>query len=70
MIAPCAWAEMIHRLRRLGWTGPFYGGKHPYMVSGTRRLTIPNKHATDIPSGTLRNVLRIAGISDDAWNQA
>ncbi len=34
--------ELIAALRRLGFEGPFSGGKHQFMVRGDLVLTIPN----------------------------
>jgi hypothetical protein len=54
----------------LGWTGPFYGGKHPFMIKGTHKQRIPNPHGGDVRLPLLREILRQAGITDDEWNAA
>jgi len=57
-------------LRRLGFAGPFSGGKHQFMVRGDATLTIPNPHRRDIGLDLLRIVLREAGISRREWESA
>ncbi len=47
-LTPVSWAELVRRLRQLGFEGPFKGGKHPYMVKGDLVLTIPNPHRWEI----------------------
>lgn len=62
--------ELIRKFRRLGWTGPFSGGRHLFMRYGTRTVRIPNPHVGDINIGLLREILRQVGIGDDEWNEA
>jgi predicted RNA binding protein YcfA (HicA-like mRNA interferase family) len=40
--------EPIKYLQKGGFTGPFSGGKHQFMIKDTLRLTIPNPHNSDI----------------------
>lgn len=44
-LSPVKRGNMIARLKRLGFEGPFSGGKHQFLVNGTVRLTLPNPHA-------------------------
>ena len=60
----------MRKFRRLGWDGPLYGGKHPFMIKGTRKQRIPNPHGDDIRVSLLRELLRQAGIADDEWTSA
>ena len=48
---PIKQKELISYLRKAGMIGPFSGGKHPIMLKGTIRLTIPNPHTGDISKG-------------------
>lgn len=43
-LAPVSWADLVKRLRQLGFDGPYRGGKHPYKVKGDLVLTVPNPH--------------------------
>ncbi len=62
--------ELVRRLKRLGFEGPFPGGKHQWMRRGALRLTIPDAHAGAINPGLIRRILRQAGITIDAWTNA
>jgi predicted RNA binding protein YcfA (HicA-like mRNA interferase family) len=58
---------MLRRLRALGWEGPFQKGKHPFMLKGQTRLTVPNPHHGDIDWSLMKRILRGAEISSDEW---
>ena len=62
--------ELIAVLKRLGFSGPYSGGKHEFMQKGDLILTIPNPHRGDIPIGLLKVILRQAGIDRDDWERA
>lgn len=57
-------------MRKLGFDGPFMGGKHPYMIKGDLVLTIPNPHRREISVDLLTRILRQAGISRTEWLEA
>ena len=65
---PVTWRELIRRLRSLGFSGPYHQGKHPFMVRGVQRLTIPNPHEGVLSINLLSRLLRQAGISADEWD--
>jgi predicted RNA binding protein YcfA (HicA-like mRNA interferase family) len=65
---PVSHREVVSRLRRLGFEGPYGGGKHPIMVRGQLRLVIPNVHGDEIGVALLSRILKRAGISSDEWN--
>lgn len=46
---PCKRSDFIRRLRRLGFEGPFSGGKHQFLVRNGRRLTIPTNSEYSVP---------------------
>ncbi len=66
-LSPVSWRELVRRLRLLGFEGPDWGGKHPYMVKGERVLTIPNPHREEIGVDLLGRILRRANISRTEW---
>jgi hypothetical protein len=51
----------------LGFTGPYAGGKHQFMLRGDKTLTLPNPHQADIGRELLARILRQGGISRDDW---
>jgi len=61
--------ELIHRLRVLGFKGPFTGGRHSFMMRGQFKLRMPNPHKGDISVSLLKEILRQAGISEDDWEK-
>ena len=69
-LTPVSWQELVARLRRLGFDGPYQGGKHPYMAKGDLVLTIPNVHRAHISADLLSQILGRGGISRDEWLSA
>jgi len=67
---PVSRRELIAALRRLGFQGPYSGGKHEFMVRGQRVLAIPNPHRGAIGVGLLAVILRQAGRSRKEWERA
>jgi len=61
--------DLIHYLRRLGFKGPYVGGKHQYMVRGEVKLAIPNPHQGNINQDLLARILRQAGIDRGEWER-
>ena len=61
--------DLIRHLKKLGFEGPYAGGKHQYMVKGDIKLALPNPHHSDIGRDLLVRILRQAGISRDTWKQ-
>ena len=66
-ISPISWADLVRRLRKLGFDGPYQGGKHPYMIKGNLVLTIPNPHRREIGVALLSRILRRAGVMKEEW---
>jgi len=61
--------ELIAALRRVGFRGPYSGGRHEFMQKGSLVLTIPNPHRGDISIGLLTIILRQAGIPRGDWEK-
>ena len=66
---PLSRRDLIKALLRFGFTGPFSGGKHQFMIKGFLRLTIPNPHKGDIGIDLLSKILKQAGISRKEWEK-
>lgn len=67
-LLPISWRELVRKLKRFGFIGPFIGGKHPYMTRGNLVLTIPNPHKGDIGIQLLIKILKQARINNkDEW---
>ena len=61
--------ELIQCFKRLGFEGPYSGGKHQFMVRGDVTIRIPNPHQGDIGKELLSRLLRQAGVSKDDWEK-
>lgn len=62
--------EVVRRLRRLGFDGPFPGGRHDFMVRGRLKLFLPNPHGGELSTGLVTRLLREAGVSEEEWEHA
>lgn len=67
---PVGRRHLVAALRRLGFAGPFSGGRHQFMTRGELVLTIPNPHRGDIGLSLLKVLLQQAGISRKEWESA
>ena len=67
-LTPISWRVLVHRLRKLGFAGPYSGGRHPFMIKGDLTLTIPNPHHGDIRIELLKRILKQAGILPKDWS--
>lgn len=61
--------ELVACLCRLGFRGPFAGGRHEFMQKGDLSITIPNPHGSDIGPKLLGKVLRQAGVDRREWEK-
>lgn len=62
--------ELIRRFRSLGFSGPYSGGKHQFMVKGSRKVRIPNPHGSnDVHWSLVREILEQAGITSEEWER-
>ena len=69
-VPSCSRKELIRKLKRLGFEGPFPGGRHDYMKRGKFRLIIPNPHRGEIDPALVKLILKQAGISVEDWLKA
>ncbi len=69
---PCKRREFIQKLQQLGFSGPFSGSKHQFMIYQEYRLTIPSNDEYSVPQ--LRMMIREAEeiierqITIEEWN--
>ena len=61
--------DLISYLKQLGFSGPYSGGKHQFMIKGQLRLTLPNPHQNDIGINLLNKILKQAGVSKQEWEK-
>lgn len=60
---------MIQKFRRLGFDGPYSGGRHLFMIKNELKIHIPNPHRGDISKYLIGEILRQTGISFKDWNE-
>ncbi len=68
MAKAVSWRALVRKFRRLGFDGPYSGGRHLFMVKGALKVRIPNPHKSDISASLVSEILRQAGISNSEWN--
>jgi len=61
--------DLIYYLKRSGFTGPYSGGKHQFMLKDDITLRLPNPHQADIGKELLSRILRQAHIDRDSWEK-
>jgi predicted RNA binding protein YcfA (HicA-like mRNA interferase family) len=61
--------DLVRYFAKLGFEGPYSGGKHQFMIKGHVTIRIPNPHKTDIGKELLRRILHQTGISRDVWEE-
>ena len=67
VIGPIKRKDLIRYLRKLGFEGPFSGGKHQFMLKDKLRLTLPNPHKQEISQALLLKILKQTHITKEAW---
>lgn len=67
---PISRRRLVAALKRVGFSGPFSGGRHEFMVRGDTVVAIPNPHSADIGVGLLALILKQAGVSRTEWKRA
>ena len=65
-----SWRKLVQKFRRLGFDGPYSGGRHLFMVKGDLKVRIPNLHRGDISKHLVSEILKQAGISSTEWDSA
>ena len=66
-LAPISRRNLLRRLKRLSFDGPYSGGRHQFMVRGDVRLILPNPHQQDISASLLARLLTQASITREEW---
>ena len=69
-ITPVSRGELIRRLKKIGFDGPYPGSDHDFMVRGDNFVRIPNPHRREIGVKLISEILREGGIDRDEWLSA
>lgn len=65
MLKPLSRRELIRKLKRAGFGGPFSGSRHQYMIYGKLRIFIPNPHGGDIGLKIIKRIVADIDISEE-----
>ena len=63
-----SWRKLVQKFRKLGFDGPYSGGRHLFMIKGKLKVRIPNPHSGDISKHLISEILRQAGIFPKKWD--
>ena len=67
-LTPVSRRELVRRLRKLGFDGPYPGSKHEVMAKGDISIIIPNSHRDeDIGASLITRILKQAALSRQDW---
>ncbi|MEK7565368.1 MAG: type II toxin-antitoxin system HicA family toxin [Patescibacteria group bacterium] len=64
-----SWRKLVRKLNKLGFYGPFSGGRHLFMERNGHKIYIPNPHRSDLSVGLVAMIIRQAKISLEDWNK-
>lgn len=62
--------KLVQKFRKLGFDGPYSGGRHLFMTKGELKVHIPNLHRGDISKHLVAEILRQADITSEDWDKA
>ena len=58
MPKPLSRKRLIKKLKKLGFVGPYSGGKHQFMERGELKIFIPNPHHGDLGSRLISLIIK------------
>lgn len=65
-----SWRKLVQKFRRLGFDGPYSGGRHLFMIKEKLKVHIPNPHGGDISKYLVMEILKQAEISREDWDSS
>jgi len=68
-INPIKRKDLIFYLKQLGFSGPYSGAKHQFMLRKNISLRLPNPHQSDIGKDLLIRILKQAKIDKSEWEK-
>ena len=64
-----SWRKLVQNFRKLGFEGPYSGGRHLFMKKKSLKIHIPSKHKGEISASLVSEILRQAEISKKKWDK-
>ena len=65
-----SWRKLVGKFKRLGFDGPYSGGRHLFMSKKDLKVHISNPHRSDISKYLVMEILKQASISVEDWDNA
>ena len=65
-----SWRKLVQKFRRLGFDGPYAGGRHLFMKRVGMKIIIPNPHQRDISGILVAEIIKQADIANEDWERA
>jgi len=67
-ITPLSRKQLIKKLRKFGFDGPFKATRHEYMLNGNHKIFIPNPHGgKDVAVPIVKAITHQLGIDRDEF---
>ncbi|MFA6256574.1 MAG: type II toxin-antitoxin system HicA family toxin [Candidatus Absconditabacterales bacterium] len=66
-ITPLKFREVCEKLKKIGFEGPYGGGKHPIMDNGTIVIPVPHHGGKDVATQTIEEIIHSVGVNKDEW---
>lgn len=66
-LRPIKYRELIAKLRRLGFVGPFQRGKHPHFLRGDEVVWVPNLHEGDVGKDIVKDIINQLGVTTEEF---
>jgi len=66
-LTPVTRRQLVQRLKKLGFEGPYAGSRHEFMLREETRLILPNPHRGVISADLLTRLLRQSGVTREEW---
>ena len=67
MPKPISRRKLVQKLRKLGFVGPFSGGRHQFMERKVFRISIPNPHGKEVGSVLVVEIIKEVGITSEEF---
>lgn len=68
-LKPIKRKELIYYLKKMGFDGPYSGGRHQFMIKENITVYIPNPHKSDIGKELLIRILKQAKTEIHEWEK-
>lgn len=61
-ITPLSRREFLKKLKKMGFEGPYSGGRHEYYRKNQQKIFVPNPHGKDLGVLIIREIIKQIGV--------